>query len=134
MDQFADRLARIGELSEDEVAQLEAELVAAFDAADSAGDVDLMQQLSDALDAVRAAKTVTPEAAVPEAAPVAAAAETPVVAEDQTPAAEPPVVPAQQVATEQQPQPQPEGARRRGPGPAAGAGRADRSPPARRHH
>jgi hypothetical protein len=110
MDQFADRLARIGELSEDEVAQLEAELVAAFDAADSAGDVDLMQQLSDALDAVRAAKTVTPEAAVPEAAPVAAAAETPVVAEDQTPAAEPPVVPAQQVATEQQPQPQPEGA------------------------
>ncbi len=74
MDQFADRLARLAEMSPDEVDALEAELVAAFDAADASGDVDLMQQLSDAIDVVRATKTATPPAAPAEpAAPVAAA-------------------------------------------------------------
>ena len=57
MDQFADRLARLADLSPEELDALETELVAAFDQADSAGDVDLMQQLADALDTVRAAKT-----------------------------------------------------------------------------
>jgi hypothetical protein len=75
MDQFADRLARLAEMSPEEVDALEAELVAAFDAADAAGDVDLMQQLSDAIDAVRATKTATPPAPADEAEPVAAAAE-----------------------------------------------------------
>jgi hypothetical protein len=76
VDQFADRLARLAEMSPDEIEALEAELVAAFDAADAAGDVDLMQQLSDAIDTVRATKTATPPAEAPaEAAPVAAAAD-----------------------------------------------------------
>jgi len=80
MDAFADRLARLAELTPDEIEALEAELVAAFDAADSSGDVDLMQALADALDTVRAAKTATPpEEAAPaapgQAAPVAAAAD-----------------------------------------------------------
>ena len=87
MDQFADRLARLAELSPDEIEALEAELVAAFDAADAAGDVDLMQQLADALDTVRAAKTATPPeeaapaGAPPQAAPVAAAAVEPLTEE-----------------------------------------------------
>jgi hypothetical protein len=55
MDEFAERLARIAELSADELAALEGELVAAFDAADQSGDVETMQQLADALDQVRAA-------------------------------------------------------------------------------
>ena len=74
MDAFADRLARLGELTPDELDALEAELVAAFDAADSSGDVDLMQQLADALDTVRAAKTATPPAEAAPAAPAAQAA------------------------------------------------------------
>lgn len=79
MDQFADRIARLADLSPEELDALEAELVAAFDQADSAGDVDLMQQLADALDSIRAAKTATPAAdappGAPQAAPVAAAAD-----------------------------------------------------------
>src|SRR6187399_3048841 len=55
MDEFAERLARLTELSADELAALEGELVAAFDAADQSGDVETMQQLADALDQVRAA-------------------------------------------------------------------------------
>ena len=75
MDQFADRLARLAELGPDELEALEQELVAAFDAADAAGDVDLMQQLADALDTVRSAKTATPpEEAAPPAPPPAQAA------------------------------------------------------------
>jgi hypothetical protein len=111
MDQFADRLARIGDLSPDEVAQLEAELVAAFDQADSAGDVDLMQQLAEALDNVRAAKTATPPAATPEAAPVAAAAETPVEDKpsDPTPdGQQAPPAPQPEVSPEQAQAPVPE--------------------------
>jgi hypothetical protein len=73
MDQFADRLARMAELSPDELEALEAELVAAFDAADAAGDVDLMQQLADALDTVRSAKTTTPPEEAPPAPPAQAA-------------------------------------------------------------
>jgi len=73
MDQFADRLARLAELSPDELQALEDELTAAFDAADSSGDVDLMQALADALDTVRAAKTATPPAEAPAAAPPGAA-------------------------------------------------------------
>jgi hypothetical protein len=82
MDQFADRLARLADLNPDELDALEAELVAAFAQADQSGDVDLMQQLADALDTVRAAKTATPpaeaaQAPAGQAAPVAAAAATP---------------------------------------------------------
>lgn len=54
MDQFADRLGRLGELADGELSGLEQELVQAFDAADAAGDVDTMSQCADALDSVRA--------------------------------------------------------------------------------
>lgn len=88
MDEFADRLARLAELSPDELESLQTELVAAFDAADAAGDVEQMQALADALDEVREALANASEgeggeeAAPPEEA-VAAAAET-----DEQPAAE----------------------------------------------
>jgi hypothetical protein len=100
MDQFADRLARLADLAPEELDALEVELVAAFDQADSAGEVDLMQQLADALDTVRAAKTATPPAApaegAPQAAPVAAAAETEdeMSTADETPITEQPEVPS----------------------------------------
>ena len=119
MDQFADRLARLAELSPDEIQALEDELTAAFDAADSSGDVDLMQALADALDTVRAAKTATPPAgappaaAPPAAAPVAAAAdvleeviEDPLVAEvlDEQPPAERQQVPPRVASQSSQPE------------------------------
>lgn len=71
MDQFADRLARLAELSSDELTALEGELVSAFDQADQSGDVQLMQQLADALDQVRAAiaSAGAGDAAAPGAAP-----------------------------------------------------------------
>lgn len=56
MDQFTERLARLAELSDEEIASLEEELVVAFDAADEAADLDGMQSLADAIDSVRAEK------------------------------------------------------------------------------
>lgn len=56
MDQFTERLARLAELSDEELASLEEELVVAFDAADEAADLDGMQSLADAIDSVRGEK------------------------------------------------------------------------------
>lgn len=53
MTDFAERLARLAELSPEELASLEAEIVAAFDAADESSDIDAMQELADMLDQVR---------------------------------------------------------------------------------
>lgn len=82
MDEFADRLARLAELSPEELQALEQEMTAAFDAADAAGDVATMQALADALDQVREALANASggEEAAPAAPPggetVAASAET----------------------------------------------------------
>lgn len=57
MDEFNDRLARLPELSPDEISALIDEMVTAFDAADTAGDLDLMQKLADALEQARNAQT-----------------------------------------------------------------------------
>jgi hypothetical protein len=68
MEAFVERLARLSELSSDELTALETELIAAFDAADAGGDVGLMQDLADALDQVRAALAAAGEGAPAEAA------------------------------------------------------------------
>ena len=83
MDEFAERLARLAELSADELQALEDEMVAAFDAADASGDVETMQALADALDQVREAlanaapaEEAPAEGAPPAAETVAASGET----------------------------------------------------------
>jgi hypothetical protein len=81
VDAFQDRLARLTELNADELAALEQEMVAAFDAADSAGDVDTMQQLADALDEVRAAAANVETAEAPAEAEAAVAAAADVIEE-----------------------------------------------------
>ena len=73
MEPFTERLARLGELSPEELDALEQELVTAFDAADEAGDVDTMQSIADALDQVREERQRRPEGGA-EAAPAAPAA------------------------------------------------------------
>lgn len=80
MEPFSDRLASLADLSDEELTALEQEMVTAFDAADESGDVDLMQQLADAIDSVRSEQMSreggeVPEAAAEEAPPVAASAE-----------------------------------------------------------
>lgn len=54
MDEFAERLADLANLSDEDLSALEQELVAAFQAADQGGDVDTMQALAEAIDQVRA--------------------------------------------------------------------------------
>lgn len=54
MDDFVEQIARLSELSDEELASLETEIVAAFDAADEAADIEQMQSLADMLDQVRA--------------------------------------------------------------------------------
>lgn len=103
MEQFQERLARLAELSDEELQALEDELVAAFDAADQSADLENMQAYADALDQVRsekagrstpdetAADTAPPEAA--PAPPVAASVDTapsPEVTEAPAPVAETP--------------------------------------------
>lgn len=56
MEQFTERLARLAELSDEDLAALEEELVVAFDAADEAADLDGMQSMADAIESVRAEK------------------------------------------------------------------------------
>lgn len=68
MEQFEERLARLTELSPDELVSLEQELVAAFEAADSASDVEGMQAYAAALINVRDEKAGR-SAEQPEAAP-----------------------------------------------------------------
>ena len=91
MEPFTERLARLADMSAEELDALEAELVAAFDAADEAGDVDTMQGIADALDQVRAEKAKRPEGGGEEAAP----------------AAEVPAAPAEVAATAGEPSPPP---------------------------
>lgn len=72
MDEFNDRLERLSELSPEELDALIAEMVAAFDAADAGGDLELMQKIADSLDEARSRQdsinegdtgtTVSPEA------------------------------------------------------------------------
>jgi hypothetical protein len=57
VEQFTERLSRLAELSDEELAGLEEELVVAFDAADEAADLDGMQSMADAIESVRAEKT-----------------------------------------------------------------------------
>jgi len=80
VEQFAERLSQLADLSDEDLDGLEAELVEAFDAADSNGEVESMQGMADALDQVRAEmekrKGGGGEAeAMPEEAAVAASAE-----------------------------------------------------------
>lgn len=75
MDQFTERLARLAELSPEELASLEEELVVAFDAADEAADLDGMQSLADAIDSVRAEKEARNPEEVPAEEPAEAVVE-----------------------------------------------------------
>jgi hypothetical protein len=94
VDQFADQLANLADLSDDELAQLEQEMVAAFDSADEAGDVDSMSTIADGLDSVRgeiarrggaeAGGEQEAETEAPEEAAMAASVETEVVEETDT--------------------------------------------------
>lgn len=72
MEEFTERLSRLAELSDEELAALEEELVVAFDAADEAADLDGMQSLADAIESVRAELSGrnAPEEVPAEAAPV----------------------------------------------------------------
>ena len=51
---YEEQIARVGELSDEELSALESEIVAAFDSADQADDLDSMSAAADALDVVRA--------------------------------------------------------------------------------
>lgn len=53
VNQFADQLAMLADLADEELSQLEQEMITAFDAADAEGDVDTMSDVADGLDAVR---------------------------------------------------------------------------------
>ena len=74
MENFTERLTTLPDLSDEELDALEQEMVAAFDAADEAGDVDTMQALADGLDEVRAEKTRRSETGAPAEAPAEAPA------------------------------------------------------------
>jgi len=90
MEPFTERLQTLPDLSDEELDGLETEMIAAFDAADQSGDVDLMQALADGLDEVRAEKSRRTETAAPPAeapAEVAASAAPTEDAGAQTPAA-----------------------------------------------
>lgn len=54
MEQFAERLSQLADLSDEDLNTLESELVEAFDAADASGEVESMQGMADSLDQVRA--------------------------------------------------------------------------------
>ena len=123
MDQFTDRLARLSELTPEELDALEQELVTAFDAADEAGDVDTMQSVADALDQVREERQRRPEGGgetAPEAAPPAPSAQAasgePVAETPPEPEPEPepspddePETPEETPTAEQAPEETPEG-------------------------
>lgn len=71
MTDFAERVARLAELSDDELISLESEIVAAFDAADESSDIDQMQDLADMLDQVRAEMSARDDGGNGEAADTA---------------------------------------------------------------
>lgn len=113
MNDFVERLARLAELSDDELTALETEIVVAFDAADEASDIEQMQELADMLDQVRAelatrdggaaeaADTPAPEEELVASADVATAGES-VIAEAEA------IVEDAAVAAESGAQPTPE--------------------------
>lgn len=83
MEEFTERLSRLAELSDEEIASLEEELIVAFDAADEAADLDGMQSMADAIESVRAEResrspaeevAAEPEATAVEEAPLEVAA------------------------------------------------------------
>ena len=119
VEPFAERLAGLADLSDEDLDGLEQEMLDAFDAADEAGDVDLMQQLAEGIDLVREEKAgrgggeeeAAPAEAAPAAAPAVAAATTDTeapapVAEVEAPAPAP--APAETPVAEVQPEPEPE--------------------------
>lgn len=71
---FEGDLAQLANLSDEDLQTLETAIVAAFDAADQANDDAEVSTLADQLDQVRA--EISKRSSAPEAAPVAAAAET----------------------------------------------------------
>ena len=102
MEQFQERLARLAELTPEELTALESEMVAAFDEADAAADLEAMQSLADSLDSIRAELSGrTTEAPAAEEAPAedaaVAAAEGGEVDEAEAPSEEAPA-PAEEVA------------------------------------
>jgi hypothetical protein len=83
LEEFTERLSRLAELSDEEIASLEEELIVAFDAADEAADLDEMQSVADAIETVRAEResrvpaeevAVEPEAEAVEEVPLEMAA------------------------------------------------------------
>jgi hypothetical protein len=83
LEEFTERLSRLAELSDEEIASLEEELIVAFDAADEAADLDEMQSVADAIETVRAEResrvpaeevAVEPEAEAVEEVPLELAA------------------------------------------------------------
>lgn len=76
LDAFSADLARVADLTDDELKALETNIMAAFDAADEADAEDDMQALADALDQVRAELDKRQPVEEDAAPPVAAAAET----------------------------------------------------------
>jgi hypothetical protein len=97
LEEFTERLSRLAELSDEEIASLEEELIVAFDAADEAADLDGMQSMADAIESVRAEResripaeeiAAEPVAEVVEEAPLevaASAAEEEVESEEPAP-------------------------------------------------
>lgn len=73
LEAFAADLARLAELTDEELTTLEAGLMEAFDVADSADDEAQMTEIADALEQVRAAMSSAAPAAAPAAVPAAAA-------------------------------------------------------------
>lgn len=67
MEDFAERLGRLSELSDEELSSLEDEIVTAFDAADEAQDLPTMEGLADAIDQVRAEIETRGDTEEPEA-------------------------------------------------------------------
>lgn len=111
MEQFQERLSRLAELSVEELNELEAEVTAAFDAADAEADLESMQALADALDEIRQAKSAkssesAAQAPVEEVEPAMAASAEPEPAA--TPESTPIAAPEQPEDTTDQPeQPEP---------------------------
>jgi hypothetical protein len=119
MEAFTERLANLADLSPEDLDALANEIISAFESADADGNLDLMEQLADALDQVREAASsaggvadnpATPDASAPApdaAAPVAASAEADVEtapveapADVEAPVAETEVVTDAEIATE----------------------------------
>jgi hypothetical protein len=80
VDEFLDRLARLGELDDTELSALEQDMIAAFDAADESADIELMSSVADGLDQVREELTRRGSAEEADEAPPAEVAPAPELA------------------------------------------------------